>query len=229
MRHGLLFALAALLHPGPAAGADSSCYGSSARGRITGAVQLPTSGPNFSAYSRIGVALGRNYVHAKVRSVVLAAYAALEHAAPNKTFVYGETSSRTGGPFRPHKTHQNGLSVDFMVPVVNASGRSIPLPTGVFNKFGYGIEFDKTGHYQSYVIDFEALGEHVYQLDRAAKASGIGITRVIFDPQLQPLLFRTTRGAYLQTHLAFSPKPAWVRHDEHYHVDFDVACRPLKG
>lgn len=22
-------------------------------------------------------------------------------------------------------------------------------------------------------------------------------------------------------------KPAWIRHDEHYHVDVETACRPL--
>jgi len=219
--------MAALLYQLPAYGADSICYGTVARGRISAAVQMPTSGPNFSAYSRIGTALGRNHVHSQVRAVVVATYAALVHQAPGKTFVYGETGSRTGGLFRPHKTHQNGLSVDFMVPVLDAAGQSVPLPTGVFNKFGYGIEFDRAGRYKDYSIDFVTMGEHLYQLYRATQAAGLGITRVIFEPQLQQLLFRTPRGAYLRAHLAFSPKPAWVRHDEHYHVDFDVACQRL--
>ena len=39
-------------------------------------------------------------------------------------------------------------------------------------------------------------------------------------------LFATPRGAYLQQHLHFMARPAWVRHDEHYHVDFRP-CAPL--
>ena len=41
----------------------STCYGSSANGRLDGGVQLPASGVNFVAYSSVGVKLGRTYVH----------------------------------------------------------------------------------------------------------------------------------------------------------------------
>src|SRR6185436_11752783 len=106
---------------------------------------------------------------------VAAAYQALESTAPGKVFVYGETGWRTGGRIRPHRTHQNGLSVDFMVPVLDANGRSVPLPTGPFNKFGYGIEFDAGGRFGQLAIDFPAIGEHLYQLHRAARARGIDL------------------------------------------------------
>jgi len=29
--------------------------------------------------------------------------------------------------------------------------------------------------------------------------------------------------------LNFMKGEAWVRHDEHYHVDFAVPCKPLSG
>ena len=79
---------------------------------------------------------------------------------PNKLFKYAETGFEAGGKFKPHKTHQNGLSVDFMVPVVNASGESVHLPTHPFNRFGYDIEFDKDGRLDEWRIDYEAMAAH---------------------------------------------------------------------
>jgi hypothetical protein len=57
--------------------AESTCYGTPSKGRIEGAVQLPESGSNFSAYTSLGVSLGRTYVHERVRDIVVAAYSAV--------------------------------------------------------------------------------------------------------------------------------------------------------
>ena len=43
--------------------------------------------------------------------------AELERTQPGVKFVYGETGWPDGGPMPPHRTHRNGMSVDFMVPV----------------------------------------------------------------------------------------------------------------
>jgi penicillin-insensitive murein endopeptidase len=206
----------------------STCFGTVAKGRLEGGVALPTSGANFSPYSSLAAGIGRTYVHEKVRDVVVAAYAALQQSAPDAVFVYGETGWAAGGSFKPHRTHQNGLSVDFFVPVREAEGRSMPLPTGPTNRFGYDIEFDRAARFDGYRIDFEALAEHLYQLHLAAKAQGVGIAQVIFDPPFLPKLFATKRGTYLKDNLHFMPRRAWVRHDEHYHVDFALPCKPLK-
>ena len=131
------------------------------KGRLENAVSLPTKGPNYSSYSSLAAALGRTYVHSKVQETVVATYAALEKSAPADVFVYGETSWASGGRFRPHRTHQNGLSVDFMVPVTDRTGKSVPLPTSAGNKWGYDIEFDANAKHGEYAIDFEALAEHL--------------------------------------------------------------------
>jgi penicillin-insensitive murein endopeptidase len=208
-------------------GEESTCFGTVSNGRLERGVRLPLQGPNFSAYSSLASKVGRTYVHSKVSEIVLAAYSALQQAAPGKVYVYGETGWAAGARIRPHRTHQNGLSVDFFVPVVDASGRSVPLPTGVANRYGYDIEFTADARFETYSIDFDALAEHLYQLYAAAQARGVGITRVILDPPFLPKLFAAPRGAYLQQHLEFMKKPAWVRHDEHYHVDFNLPCGPL--
>lgn len=225
-RVGLAFAV--LLSSPALAAAESVCHGTTANGRLENGVPLPAAGANFVSYGSIPETAGRTYVHSKVRDVIVDAYRRLEREQPAKVFKYAETGFREGGRFKPHKTHRNGLSVDFIVPVMNGAGRSVHLPTHPFNKYGYGIEFDRTGRYDGYTIDYEALAAHVVALDTAARAHGIGIWRVIFDPQLAPYLYRTSYGDYLRTRIQIPMKPSWVRHDEHYHVDFNVPCRPLK-
>ena len=219
------FAIACFTAPSLTSATESQCVGTVGNGRIKGSVKLPATGSNFSVYSAAGAAAGRTHVHSKVAEIIGAAYATLAVTHPQLTYVYGETGWPSGGRIRPHRTHQNGLSVDFFVPVRDQSGRSVPLPTGLTNRFGYDIEFDANARYGAYAIDFPAIAEHLYQLHVAAKARGVGIALVIFDPPFIPKLFATARGPYLQENLTFMKGRAWVRHDEHYHVDFTVPCK----
>lgn len=211
--------------PSIGAAAESRCFGTVANGRIADSVRLPLSGPNFSAYSTIAAGAGRTYVHSSVAQIVERSYRTLETALPGTVFVYGETGLADGGRFKPHRTHQNGTSVDFFVPVRDGKDRSVPLPTPVTQRFGYDIEFDKEARHGEYRIDFEAMAEHLYQLDAAAKAEGTGIVQVIFDRAYLPKLFATKRGPWLEKHLSFMRSKPWVRHDEHYHVDFAIRCK----
>lgn len=205
---------------------DSTCYGTTSNGRIANACELPAGGDNYSPYSTIARWLGRTWVHCDVAKVIVSAYDALAVSHPEKHYVYGETGFRTGGEFKPHKTHRNGLSVDFMTPVIDADGQSVPLPTSVTNKYGYAIEFDSKMQHDDLRIDFEAIAAHLAALKHSAKANGIGIWRVIFDPELQVHLHKTTAWPEISD-LTFSRTRSWVRHDDHYHVDFAIDCRPL--
>ena len=206
----------------------SRCYGTTDKGAITGAVSLPAKGDNFESYSSVAEILGRAYVHSTVARIVIDAYADLETALPNRVFKYGETGAEFGGKFKPHKTHQNGLSVDFFVPVVDENGVSVHLSTHMFNRYGYDIEFDDKGQYEKLHIDYESLAAHIVALDKNAKKNKVGVWRVIFDPTLQPFLFKTSHADYLQKHVNFVKTKSWVRHDEHFHIDFEIPCKPLK-
>lgn len=210
----------------PAHAVDSECYGTVNRGHIDGSVALPIEGPNFVPYSRLGVTLGRTHVHPLVADIVKEAYSALARRTPDIQYVYGETGWPSGGRFKPHRSHQNGLSVDFFVPVRDTTGRSTALPTGLHNKWGYNIDFDADARWAEYRIDFTALAEHLFELHRAATARGFGIAQVIFDTSYLPRLFATPHGPYLQQHIHFMLGKPWVRHDEHYHVDFAIPCKP---
>lgn len=205
----------------------STCLGSSSRGALRDAWKLPRSGANFRVYSDLGWLTGRTFVHSTVHGIVLDAYHRVHIREPDYEFVYGETGFESGGSFKPHRTHQNGLSIDFMVPVRDAAGASVELPTPTLRKFGYGLEFDDSGRLGELRIDFEALALHLVELKRAAARRQIRIARVIFDPKLRVHLTRTRSWSELRN-LPFMAKAAWVRHDEHYHVDFELPCRPLR-
>ena len=204
---------------------ESTCYGTTAKGRLENGVEPPASGKNFVTYSRVARLAGRTYVHSRVKAIIIDAYKLLEKEQPKKVYKYAETGLDEGGQFKPHKTHQNGLSVDFMTPVINDKGESVHLPTHPFNKFGYNIEFDRNEMYDGLKIDYEALAGHLVALDKTAKSMGNDLWRVIFDPNLQPKLFKTQYATYLKNNIQFSKKPSWVRHDEHYHVDFIIPCQ----
>lgn len=206
---------------------ESVCYGTTGNGRLEDGVKLPSSGDNFESYGTIPELAGRTYVHSKVRDTLVDAYAFLEKKIPGKVYKYAETGFAEGGKFEPHKTHQNGLSVDFMVPVVNEQGESVHLPTNALNKYGYNIEFDKVGKFEDYKIDFEAMAEHIVALYHAAGKNKVGIWRVLFDPQLQPYLYATGKGDFIRNNIKIPNKKSWVRHDEHYHVDFKVPCKKV--
>lgn len=202
--------------------APSISKGSTADGSLENGKRLPTRGLNFSTYSRLGSLLGRNAVHAKVRDTMLDAFQMLESTNPELEFVVGETGWVKGGPFPPHRTHQNGLSVDIMSPVRNQDGAVVKLPVSVLNKFGYDIEFDDQGEHAKFNIDYEAMALHIRALIEAGRKHGVSIGRVIFDPVLQPYLFATENGRGLDTLVRFSSRRAWVRHDDHYHIDFRI-------
>jgi len=226
MRAIALILLVFLSSPAPAQ--DSTCYGSTRNGRLENGVKLPSEGANFVSYGKLPALAGRTYVHSKVRDVIIDAYRWLETEQPDKVYKYAETGFAEGGRFKPHKTHRNGLSVDFMVPVLDAQGRSVHLPTHPLNRYGYNIELDESGRYEGYQIDYEALGAHLAGLHKAARTHGVGIWRVIFDPGLQPYLYRTRYGDYVRNNIDIPTTRSWVRHDEHYHVDFIVQCKPIQ-
>jgi penicillin-insensitive murein endopeptidase len=205
---------------------SSRSVGTPSHGSLKHGKRLPSTGPNFRAYSRLGTALGRNTVHAKVRAVVLEAYAVAGRQVPTARFVYGETGWPSGGRFWPHRTHQNGLSIDFMVPVRTRTRTPTELPTWPWQKFGYGVEFDSKGRWQDLEIDYEAMVAHLSALRTAAHRQGLRIDRVIFAPELRNRLAHTPGGAAILKQVPFMRAQAWVRHDEHYHVDFATGARP---
>jgi len=203
---------------------ESVCYGTTKNGRLTDGVKLPNSGVNFTSYGFFPELIGRTYVHSIVKEVVIESYQQLEVLRPKTKYKYAETGFKNGGKFKPHKTHQNGLSIDFMVPVLDKNNESVYFSTTALNKYGYNVEFDSNGVNEQYRIDFDALAEHLVILNKTALKYNIGLWRVIFSPDLQDKLYVTKHGRYIKEHIYIPKTKSWVRHDEHYHVDFSINC-----
>jgi len=94
-------------------GQPSVCYGDAVSGRLERGTRLSYSGENYRAYSMLGFALGRTYVHSSVRDVMRDAYAELAKSHPDLRFIYGESGWATGGRFHPHKGLGIGMAAIF--------------------------------------------------------------------------------------------------------------------
>ncbi len=206
---------------------SSTCYGSTKNGRLDNGVKLPSEGKNFTSYGYIPKLLGRTYVHSTVKNVVIESYDKLVEIHPDYIYKYAESGFESGGLFKPHKTHQNGLSIDFMVPVFNNNKKSAYFTTNAFNRYGYDVDFDRNGKNGTHQIDFDALGAHLVALNKAALNNGITVWRVLFAPELQQKLYASRYGRYIKKNILIPNKKSWVRHDEHYHVDFKIKCKPM--
>jgi penicillin-insensitive murein DD-endopeptidase len=193
--------------------------GSVSNGRIKNAKRIDYRGDNFSTYSFAGYLLGRTFVHSLVKKTILETYEECEKICPGVEFTLGETGSQTGGRFLPHRTHRNGLSVDFMSPLLKYGEPH--QSNHLLNLWGYRLEFNDKGEKGNVEIDFESMARHLFALEKAAQKNGLLIQKVIFDPVLKPYLLATPTGQKLK-HLPFTKNRVIVRHDDHYHVDFGL-------
>lgn len=200
---------------------ESLSTGSISAGALRDGRRMPTTGSNFRTYSYFGSLIGRTQSHSRLRELVLESYSELKRRLPDACFTYGEMSWGSGGNMWPHRTHQNGLSIDFMVPV-RTRQESVCLRTHIFNGWGYGLEFDSYGRLNGLSIDFEAVAMHIFVLSRLAVNYGIRINRIIFEPDYHPLLLKATYGKLIYQRLHFSRFKPWIRHDDHYHIDFEI-------
>src|SRR5262245_19804374 len=107
-----------------------------------------------------------------------------------------------------------------MVPIRDAQGKSVPLPANPLNEFGYGLEFDAGGRSGELSIDFDAIAAHLQALEREARKRGATLRRVILAPEYQ-------KHVTVGPEIPFMKGKPWIRHDEHYHVDFAIRCEPL--
>lgn len=197
----------------------SKAHGTVSNGWIENSKRVNFSGSNFSTYSFLGYLARRTFAHEKVKATILEAYTICEKTCPNTDFVLGETGRPKGGLFLPHRTHRNGLSVDFMSPLLKNGN---PYTSHhIFNIWGYGIEFDQKGKLDDITIDYEVMAQHILALTQAAKKNGLRIQKIIFDPVLKPYLLATATGKKIK-HLPFTKNRVVVRHDDHYHIDFAI-------
>ena len=167
------------------------------------------------------------YAHHAVVETLDSTYARLSRIRPEVRYRVMEIGLEEGGKTLLHKTHQNGLSVDFMSPKRRGGRAGV-----VYDYLGlwhYLLEFDSQGRLsfdEGVQIDFEAMAAHLLILDDAAKQSGLRIKKVILKLDLKDDLFATSAGKELKRRgIYFAQRLGdWTNrmHDDHYHVDFEL-------
>lgn len=212
---------------------ESISIGTYNKGSLQNSYLLPRKGLNYICHSWFSYyILGREYLHSDVYNTVLETYAELQERNPGRTYVYMESSNKKGGRIYPHRTHQNGLSIDFMSPLIDKNGK--PKYYRYLGIFRYALNFDSLSRltWNSKVsIDCNAMAEHILLLQKHAKKHNLRITKVIFNTNLQSILFATKYGKQLKKsgiYITQNLTPLLNKlHDDHYHVDFEQIKKNL--
>jgi penicillin-insensitive murein endopeptidase len=208
----------------------SKIHGIESAGTLDHAKLLPFSSGNFRYFDTMSYLEGRAFMSDKMQQTLLASYKELEVTAPGRIFTYMESGLQNGGLIPGHRTHQCGLSVDLMVPLVKDGQPYYKLDT--IGGWHYGLDFDNQGRYtkdSTVSIDFNLLALQVLSLDKQARKQGMHVKKVILKLELKDDFYATVngksvrkKGIYLAMNL---PENVNKQHDDHFHVDFELLAK----
>ena len=213
---------------------SSKSLGSVGNGQLENPYLLPWSGKNFRYFSPISYFIFDNgYTHSKVHNTLLEAYKICEQTCPGIQFRVMECSDKKGGKLMIHRTHQNGMSIDFMSPKKKPGQQQNgkDKQSKLFDLLGmwhYLLEFSNAGKLngsKKISIDFETMGQHILALDKAARNNGLRIKKVIFKIELKGDFYTPSGKKVQQKGIYFARAlPPFTNkvHDDHYHVDFEI-------
>lgn len=205
---------------------ESKSTGTVSDGGLENGKLVPFYGVNFTYFDRESYLGARAFTNDKVRAIILDSYLNLHQEYPGRQFFLMELSNEHGGKISPHHTHQNGLSVDFMMPKIKNGQPYYGLDS--LGKEHYLLDFNDNGELKkdtSIKVDFDLIVKHILILNDNAKKYNYKITKVIIKIEYKDELFSsafgkelTQSGIYLVKNL--SPIINAV-HDDHFHVDFE--------
>lgn len=206
---------------------ESVSTGSPSNGKIENAKLLPFYGNNFEYFSELSYLAGRAFVNNRVRDLLIESFDSLKLYFPSDTFYIMETSHQMGGKFFPHRTHQNGLSVDLMMPYLKNNTKYTALDhLGILH---YQLEFNNDATWEkdkNVTPDFEKIALQLHVLNQLSKKNGLMISKVIIKTEWIKLLLTTVNAKkYNLSQLPFVYRLEEIvnkQHDDHFHVDFRV-------
>ncbi len=209
----------------PDNGLSSKSTGSVSNGKLNNGKLLPFKGNNYQYFDKSSYLNGKAFLHSSVKNTVLKTYLGLERSHTNRQFRVMECGYQHGGALKPHRTHQNGTSVDFMMPLRKDKKPYYKLDDRGFSH--YLLSFNDEGKFtmnKSVVIDFETVAYHILLLDKNARALGYKIKKVIIKIELKDELYNTPSGRKLKKSGIYIVKGLTPLinslHDDHYHIDF---------
>lgn len=204
---------------------ESKSIGSVSNGTLENGKIMPYYGINFTYFDRDSYLASRAFTSDVVKKIILNTYDVLRANYPERKFYLMELSNHHGGKIYPHRTHQNGLSVDFMMPKLKNGAPNYDLDT--LGKQHYFLEFNDQGEYvqdTAIKVDFNLVARHILLLNEAANKLGYAIEKVIIKVEYKDDLFETPYGKKLKTSGIYvvnnlSPMINAI-HDDHFHIDF---------
>lgn len=205
----------------------SILHGTVSNGSIENSRLIPFTGKNFHYFDTNSYLLGRAFAHKDVVETLLDVYALLDSLVPDREFCVMESANEHGGKLFPHRTHQNGMSIDLMMPKTS-KGRPDYSLDGL-GAHHYLLEFDKEGYSKEnsqIKIDFNTIALHILLLDKRAREHDLKINKVIINTDLKDELFATEHGKELKKSGIYIvqnlTKIINDIHDDHYHIDFEI-------
>lgn len=205
----------------------SRSTGTTAKGTLENGKLVPYEGSNFEYFDTSSYLGGRAFLNDRVLKTFVEVYDTLSARHPGRKFRLMECSLRNGGPIPGHRTHQNGLSTDVMVPVVKNGEPYYDLDS--LGGWHYMLEFNNAGQLltdTTVVIDFNLLAEHVYLLNKIGKKHKVKVAKTIMKLELKDELYATVYGKKIKNAgIYFAMNlPDFINrnHDDHYHIDFEV-------
>jgi penicillin-insensitive murein endopeptidase len=186
---------------------------------------LPYVGDNFWYFDADSYLGGRAFTNNLVYSSIIDSYATLKEKS-NRIWCLMEASNQKGGKMAPHITHQNGLSIDFMMPLMKDQKPFYDFDDK--GKLHYLMSFDDQGisaDDSNVSIDFDAVGSHILALEKAARNNGLKIKKVIIKIEFKDELYASKYGKDLEESGIYFVKGLSnlvnALHDDHYHIDFE--------
>mgnify|MGYP000607180021 CR=1 FL=1 len=98
---------------------ESKSIGKVNNGKLVNGRKFPYNGENYQYFSPFSYyILNRAWTHSKIVDITLETYKECENKIPHHQFLLMECSKKNGGKMKPHRTHQNGTSIDFGTPLL---------------------------------------------------------------------------------------------------------------
>ena len=205
----------------------SRSLGTVSNGSLENGKLMPFSGENFIYFDTTSYLKERAFLNHKVKDVVLEAYEELSREYPGRKFTVMECANRNGGKIFPHRTHQNGLSIDLMMPKIKGGKPYYNLDD--LGASHYALEFDGNGRYSNdpeVTLDLELVAHHLLILQEKALNHGLSIDKVIIKTELKDELFAGEAGQELKNSSIYIVRKLSpminALHDDHFHVDFRI-------
>lgn len=220
---GIVIFLFLRVFPGTLLLLDSSdpsiSVGTPGKGSIENSRRLPFQS-DYKTYSFMGYLMGRTYVHHQLKDVIIETYDLLNEKFPKWQFFIGDCGLKEGGPIAFHKEKQNGLQVDFLVPM-NKDGKPYN-ESSLFNKWNYGLTLGEDGTFDGATVDLSVLGSHISTLHSVCTKHGLAIKKIEMHPDMRKALLGKKLASLLKNILGRAIKKENLKYPAYYTVTFEI-------